>query len=574
MKKIALVAALVVIAVVQADIYWNAHLLDRAKEEATDPAGKEKILELAGRVYPWNDQVWFELGKALFEKGTESLGEPRVRDAALAGSVRCFLEGLRLNPGSAAAHFELAQSLEYLRYLSLPAPVSYFDEFKKAAALTGHNSQIYGEVGKVLLARWESLGPEERDFTLDILRKMLAGKDRQKLRDILEVWYLHGQDEAVIESVLPDDSGCLREYARFLGEKSLSLEPREKALAKAESLDFLKARSELSQSQRSFEYFQGDDAPARLSTCLRLLESISFYQTLGREELIDPKEFAELRKTAYLLLAKSQVDKTRSLSDPDHFLETYLALEDQPLAVGEFEKFLAERGLPGKDESPSRPRDLRALALELTLDFKQNRYRDITKAGELVEKGAVIIPEAGRAYYARILRLVGDSYLKLDDIYEAEEYYLKALAAGPEDLDGLLRLERCYDRLNDDQKTAEVRRRINALLSPAEIDLGRRALEKGAPVRIGLVCDGRPVMLTVTFENLRPGSRPLLAAFFNGRVVREGFFEVGSMSFPVTPAAGTNSLVLETINGPVALIRISRQAPPPELDKAVPRRLR
>jgi tetratricopeptide (TPR) repeat protein len=562
MKKTALIAALIAIAAVQTAVYWNARLLDQAKEETMDPAGKEKILELAGRVYPWNDQVWFELGKTLFDKGTGSLGDPNVRDAALARSVRCFLEGLRLNPGSAAAHFELAQSLEYMRYLSLPAPVSYFDEFKKAASLTGHNSQIYGEVGKVLLARGESLGPEERDFTLGILRKMLAGKDQEKLRDLLEVWYLHGQDEAMIEKVLPEDSGCLRVYARFLGEKSLSLEAREKALAKAESLDFLKARSELDQSQRSFEYFQGDDAPARLSTCLGLLESISFYQALGREELIDPKEFTELRKTAYLLLAKSQVDKTRSLSDPDHFLATYLALEDQPLAVGEFEKFLAERGLPGKDESASRPRDLQALAFELTLDFKQNRYRDITKAGELVEKGAVIIPEAGRAHYARILRLVGDSYMKLDDIYEAEEYYLKALAVGPEDLDGLLRLERCYDRLNDDQKTAEVRRRINTLLSPAEIDLGRRALEKGVPIRLGLVCDGSPLTLTVTFENLRPGSRPLLAAFFNGRVVREDFFEGGTLSFPVTPAAGTNSLVLETVNEPVALIRVSQQARP------------
>jgi tetratricopeptide (TPR) repeat protein len=562
MKKTVLIVGLIVIAAFQTAVYWNTHLLSRANEGTIDPAGKERALELAGRIYPWNDQVWFELGKVLFDRGAESLGEARVRDAALAGSVRCFLEGLRLNPGSAAAHFHLAQSLEYMRYLSLPAPVPYFDEFKKAASLTGHNSQVYLEVGKVLLSRWESLGPEEKDFTLGILQKMLAGKDQERLRDLLEVWYLHGQDEAVIERVLPEDAGCLRVYARFLGEKSLSLEAREKALAKSESLDFLKARSELDQSQRSFEYFQGDEAAACLSTCLGLLESISFYQALGREELIDPKEFAELRKTAYLLLAKSQVDKTRSLSDPDHFLETYLALEDQPLAVGEFEKFLAERGLPGKDGSASRPRDLQALAFELSLDFKQNRYRDITKAGELVEKGAVIIPESGRAYYARILRLVGDSYLKLDYIYEAEKYYLKALAAGPEDLDGLLRLERCYDRLNDDQKTAEVRRRINALLSPSEIDLGRRALERGAPVQVGLVCDGRPLTLTVAFENLRPGSRPLLAAFFNGRVVREGFFEGGTFSFPVTPATGTNSLVLETINEPVALIRVSRQARP------------
>jgi tetratricopeptide (TPR) repeat protein len=561
MKKAVLIAALIGVAALQSVVYWNAHLLYRAGDSTADPAGKVRALELAVRVLPWNGRAWFELGKARFDGGAESLGDARVRDAAFAASVRCFLKSLSLNPGSAAAHFHLAQSLQYMSYLSLPTPVPYFDEFKKAASLTGHNSQVYHEVGKVLLSRWESLRPEEKDFTVDILQKTLAGRDQERLRDLLETWYLHGQDYTVIDRVLPKDAALLRVYARFLGEKSLSLEIRERALARAESLDFVKARSELDQGTRSFENFQGEEAAAHLSTCLRLLESISFYQTLGGEKLIDPGEFAELRKAAYLVLAKSHVEKTRSLADPDHDLETYLELEDQPLAVGEFEKFLAERGLTGNEgAAESRPKDLSALAFELGLDFKQNRYRDITKAGELLEKSTVIIPEAGRTQYARILRLIGDSHLKLDYIYEAEKYYLKALAAGADDLEGLIGLERCYDRLNNDRKIAEVRRRIGLLLSPAAIELGRRTLRKGDPVRVDLVCDGRPQTLTITFENLRPGSRPLLAAFFNGRVVTERYVEGGAFSFPVTPVTGANSLVLETVNEPVTLVKIARMA--------------
>ena len=41
-----------------------------------------------------------------------------------------------------------------MSYLGLPAPLGYFEEYKRAAELTGHNSQIHFDVGKVLLGRW------------------------------------------------------------------------------------------------------------------------------------------------------------------------------------------------------------------------------------------------------------------------------------------------------------------------------------------------------------------------------------------------------------------------------------
>jgi tetratricopeptide (TPR) repeat protein len=566
-KKAVPILALAVLAIVQAAVYWNAHLLYRAKEAIADPSEKAMVLELAARVYPGNDRVYFELGRLYFERGAESLGAALVRDAAFNKSVRYFLKALSLNAGSAVTHVYLGQTLHYMSYLSLPIPIPYFEEYKKAASLTGHNGQVYYEVGKVLLARWESLRPEEKEFTLEIIKKTLAGKDQERLRDLLELWYLHGQDYAVIDRILPEDAGMARVYARFLGEKSLPLEAREKALSRAELFDFMSAKNELEQGQRGYEYFQSEETSARLSSCLRLLRSIVFYQTLAREELIDPGEYARVRKEAYLLLAKSRIEQARTLDDPDSAMETYLSLEDQPQAVGEFEKFLRERGLLGSDDAAApRPQDLRALALQLGLDYKQNRYKDITIAGERLEKSAFIIPEAGRAFYARILGLVGDSYMKLDYLYEAEKYYLKALSAGPDNLEGLIRLERCYDRLSNDRKLAEIRRRLNALLTPPVTDLGRRLLQKGSPVRFDLVCDGQPLILTVTFEGLRPGSRPLLTALFNGRVVREEYAEGGTMSFSVRPNTGANSLDLETVNEPATLIRLGRS---PELDKAV-----
>ena len=557
-------AGLAALAAIEIAVYWNARLLDLAGGAAGDHAAKVRTLERAALVYPWNDRVSLALGRAWFEAGVQSLGDVAARDAAFGESVRRLLQAIRLNPGSAPAHFELAQALEYMSYLGLPAPALPFEEYKKAAALTGHNSQVFAEVGKVLLGRWESLGEEERGFTLDILRKTLAGRDRERLREVLEVWALHARDYAVIEGVLPDDAGLIRDYARFLGERSLSLEVREKALSRAERLDFEAAKGELDRAQRNYEYYQSEEAAEHVPSALRLLRSIAFFQDLAGEQRIDPKEFTQALKAAYLVLAEARVEKTRSLDDPDGFIDNYLNLEDQPLAVGEFERFLKDRAVLGGDESAaSRAMDLRTKALELKLDFKQNRYRDIVRAGEELDRGAFAIPEAARPYYARIFGLVGDSDMKLDYIYEAEQAYLKSVSAAPGRLDDLLRLERCYERLASDQKLADVRSRIAALLTPATWDLGRRPVDRATPARLDVVCDGRPLAWTLTFENLPAGGRPLLTVLWNGRVVREAYAAEGTIGFSASPAAGTNSLVVETVNEPVVLLRLERKPGPP-----------
>ena len=80
--------------------------------------------------------------------------------------------------------------------------------------------------------------------------------------------------------------------------------------------------------------------------------------------------------------------------------------------------------------------------------------------GGLLASSSLIIAPSGRPSYVRILRLIGESNLKLDNVYEAERYYRMALEADPDDLDVLLGLERCYGRLNDE---AEGRRGPSAL---------------------------------------------------------------------------------------------------------------
>ena len=108
--------------------------MEREGRRRPDPAEKDPHPP-PGRsaVFPWNDLVAFELGKAYFERGAEALGDPAARDRSFGQAVEAFLRSLRLDPGRAAVHFHLAQTLLYMSYLSLPAPVPYFEEYKRAA---------------------------------------------------------------------------------------------------------------------------------------------------------------------------------------------------------------------------------------------------------------------------------------------------------------------------------------------------------------------------------------------------------------------------------------------------------
>jgi tetratricopeptide (TPR) repeat protein len=558
-KKILPLAGLAALVVLQAAVAINARLCWRAKAVVADPEAKIRVLRRADSVFPWNDAVPFELGKVYFERGTDALGDAPARDRYFGRSVASFLRSLRLNPGSAAAHFHLAQTLLYMSYLSLPAPLGYFEEYKKAAELTGHNSGIYFEVGKVLLTRWERLAPEEKDFTVGILRRMLAGNDEERLLELLETWAIDVRDYALIDRILPEDAASLRTYARFLGERSLSPEARQSALARAESLDFIRAKGELDEGRHEAEAFRPAEASARYTGALETLGSLRFYQNLTGRELIDPKEYDEVRRTARRLLAMSRIEQTRSLADEDGMIAAYLAVEDDVTALGEFESFIKERGLLAEGSTAASPiKDLQTLAFRTALDFKQNRYRDIVAVGDLLAASSLVIAPSGRPSYTRILGLVGEANLKLDYVYEAEKYLRMALEIEPDNLDVLLAIERCYGRLNEEAKAAEVRQTIDRLTSPMTVDLGGRLLRKGESFKIDLVTDGCPRTLRLDFAPSASGGRPLIDVFLDGRVVWEGNGDTGSAGFTASPRQGRVSLEMTAVGDAVTLTDITQ----------------
>ena len=562
MKKILSIAGLAALVILQAAFAWNARLCWRAKAAAIGPDEKIRILLRADAVFPWNDVVPYELGRAYFERGAEALGDPAARDTLFRRSIESFLRSLRYNPGSAAAHFELGQALLYAGYAAIPEPLSSFDEYRRAAELTGHNSQIHFDAGKVLLGRWDGLTPEEKEFVAGLLRTSLAGKDEERLLDLLETWNLTSRDPGLIDRILPDDAASLRTYARFLGERSLSLEGRQTALARADALEVGRARSELERGRRDADALRLSDASSRAAAALDALGSVKFYQALVGKELFDPREAAGILKASRRLLAMARIEETRSLADEDGTIAAYLDAEDDFTSLGEFETFLKERGLLGEAGDDPPLKDLRTLAFRTALDFKLNRYRDIARVGDLLTSSSLVIAPSGKPSYVRILRLIGESHLKLDNVYAAEEYFRKASETAPGDLEVLLGLERCYGRLNDEPKAGEVRQAIGRLTGPGVIDLGGRAVPKGETFKVDLFTAGGPRTVRLEFASAVAGGRPLVSVFFDGRVVWEKYGDTGLAEFAITLGPGPASLEIAAVNDAIRLGRVTLAVPP------------
>jgi len=552
LKRNVFILALVVVAAVDVLIYWDSNLYYRA-EKIEDNEKKIEILERANQFYPLNDLVFYELGKAYFDLGKRNLNDKAKSDNYLRESIQNFNRSIRINPASYLSHFRFAQSLLFMSYLSPSLDVNPYEEYKKVARLLGHNHLIFYEVGKILLSRWGELSEEDRDFTIEILGKIGREKDRNKLRTIMHIWEMNVKDYGVMEKILPEDAQIYRMYAKFLGEKSLSVEERQGILARAELLEFEKAKSEYNSGENEFLYFRVKEAFNHFRSCLNRLEKIKFYQNLTQQNLIDLSELANLQKSAFLNLAKCRLEEGGELKEVQGYLLKYLALEDKVSAVGEVESYLKDRGFIGEKLDASFD-DLDRLSFQLSLYFKQNRYRDMIKIGRLLQQSFVVVPEEKREDYVRILQLLGDSFQKIDYIYDAGEFYQKALEIEPENIDTLLRICQNYERLNEDGKIREIKKRIDKLMSPTEIVLKNLTINKGRSFSRTLILDGRKIILDLHFKNSREEISPLITVFFNERVVWENYLKEEVISIPLESKVGENAIQVVAINRAVDLI--------------------
>jgi len=151
MKKILVTAALVLGAGVCLVLYLSVHDTFKAGNPNLDPDARLRSLRQAEGLYPWNEESFAEEGIALLSRGMDNMADfPSARSDILQ-AYQSLRQALRLNPGSAMAHFYYAKTLNLMKYLGQEGEGSAFQEFQNAARLAGPNRQLKRAVGMDLL---------------------------------------------------------------------------------------------------------------------------------------------------------------------------------------------------------------------------------------------------------------------------------------------------------------------------------------------------------------------------------------------------------------------------------------
>jgi hypothetical protein len=560
LKKTGLVLGLGLAAVIAIALYGNHQLYSRALGESILPS-KVALLEKAESLYPFNDRVSYEIGKAQFDLGMQNLSSPDAASSHFQSAVQSLRRSLNINPASPYGHYYLGQALLHLGFFTPVEDEAYLAEFEKAAALAGDDSQIYEEVGKVYLSRWPQLAPEKRGFTVASLQKVMNKKDREKTAALFRIWELNGTDYALMEEILPEDARVYRQYAEFLGERSLSLEERIRYLSRAEALEFAEAEDEIRTGEEMASRFETRAAGDHLSKALKRLKGIRFYQALQGEILIGPAEYSSLLQSALRGVVRNRVERGAELEEVEGELREYLDLEDKAGRIAELEDFLRERRVIDVEFGRS-PADLDLLAFDLLLLYKQARYREIVDFGRRLGGSFLVVPELKRAAYVRLLHILGDSLEKMDFLYEAGDVFHRARQVDPENLGTLLRIRRNSDKLNEIRGVEEISKSLEEVLTPAKTDFKDFRLKRGETSNQILVLEGKGITLDLFFDEDPTPVSPLVTIVFNGRVVHEDYLRESAVSVAVAAKPGKNVLQLRSVNRDVSLVRMSYRVNP------------
>ena len=545
MRKGARILGLLAFAAVSVLSFANIDVYYRSKTEGRTSERNLARLRLANTLLPISDQTLAEEGKACLEVALEHLADVELAGRSLRRAESLFRRALRFNPASCPNHFFYAKTLQYLSFLPGAKVPDSLPELWKAARLSGDRSSLAFDIVLMMIGRWPSLSPEQRRFTLQTLKKILAEGNETQFQTLLHSWFLNVKDATLLDDILPESSKLYRTYARFLGEMSLSLGARQKMLALAEELDY---------NQAVREYDAG-----RPEVCLGLLNGIQFYSALVEKKDITPKLIRHhlLVKSASLSRAKVRLMKNRKLEEAEDDLRSYLRLETDYNEVLALETYLQELNLVQREQTVRLVQgNIRNFAFELYLTYCAHKYTQITGLGAGLGNGLVVTEPSQKKYLREILMLIADSYNKLNFLYEPERFYQQALEAAPNDWEVLLKLRLYYERMNEAAKMVRVNQALSGVLTPQAVVLTEGLIGKEQIRRLSLILDSTSGALTLLFRPPEGQNRPLITVLLNGRVIWENYLAASDLTLNVEVKPGINLLEIIPVNRPAELLGI------------------
>ncbi|MFC2141373.1 hypothetical protein ACFLR7_00380 [Acidobacteriota bacterium] len=561
MKYLIRLFLLIVISMVMAVcifLYLNQRMYLRAFD-TSELKEKISILEKAESLFPYNDLVYYELGNSFLELGLENLEDKEKSRGYLDRAIESYRDSIRMNPASQFSHFQLARSIFNRNIVSESLNADYISEYKRAASRVTYSSEIYFECAKHLLSRWQELGNLDKQFTLDIMREIFRRRETENIRSLMQVWYLNSPDYTIMERILPQTVEAYRMYAKFLGERSLSLEERHKWLARAEVMEFNRAKNVFRAGKNAYAYYRLNQAEKSFEECLGILDRIRFYQDLISQDLITASDFDELRMSLHLNLGKCRAGMGKELKEfKNHFLE-YLKYDPTVNEVSEIVDFLIERGVLNRTLDINF-NDLERLAFQLQLLFKQSMFQDIIQVARVLRSSTLLISPEERETIVSIFLTLAAAYEKNHSIFDSIDLYKMALENDSNNLEAWLRLRDNYEKLSQLSNLRNVDKRIDALLSRKEIRLVDGLILSGESLWRSLLLHGHEVDLDFQFEDDWGEDAPMITVVLNGRVVWEDYCTKDSLSLHVETRLGGNMIQVTAVNRPIRLLRLAWRA--------------
>jgi len=509
------------------DLYWKA-------QEIADSEMKIRVLQKAGKIFPWNHLVYYELGKTHFELGMQGLREGQDAGFHVRESVKNLERGIRLNPASPFGHFYYAQSLQYENLLTQSSRDRIFVEFFNAAKLAGENREILFDVGKRLLARWNVLKEEERTFVREILVTALQWKPVDKFPALLNLWHLNVGDVGVMESIMPEDPRIYRMFGNYLGEKSMCLEDRHRILSRADHLEFAIQKNLLTAGDRELNRSNWNEANKFFRWCLGNLPKIRFYHKLsGQYPLVD-SEYQQLSKSANLGLARSILALGSGVEDAREYILAYLEIENDENSLNEFESTLAKYEISDTE-------------ICLLLYHKQGRYQEIVNvAGQICQ-----------AFSAKSLFIIGNAHHRMEKQREAAAYFDRSLEMDAKNLQTLLQIREFYRNRYKQEETRKINDLIEKAVASNQKNFSDLVINKHKEYSWQFFFEGKDINMDLYFKRTYADQAPLITIEFNQEVVWDDFLEEERLSVPVKTVVGKNILRISAVNHSVVLKKMT-----------------
>jgi len=160
------------------------------------------------------------------------------------------------------------------------------------------------------------------------------------------------------------------------------------------------------------------------------------------------------------------------------------------------------------------------------------------------------------AEVADLWRIVAESYLNQDFVYDSLEYFEKALMIKPKDMNILLGLMETYERLNREDKIEEVSLRIAGIIREREEKFRSTPLLPGKTTNFQILASRNTRRLKIIFDLADSRVSPLVGVIINGRIEREGFLKSPEIEVETDFKVGINQVEITSYNTEIRCLKM------------------